>query len=170
MADDDDEGAKVLVFRNPTGDPISVPEAIVEENDRTYRASQMHLRGASWKAIALAENYLDAKAAKGDVDRYMAEARALIGERTRAEMLQTEVARLDFLQAAVWDQAAKGHLPAVRSVLDLVITRVKILGLDQPLTQEELGGPRTVVIPMSDEDYISSLQQLDARDNGAAPK
>lgn len=161
--DDEDEGAKVLVFRNSaTGAPIAVPEAIVEENDRTYRAAQMHLRGASWKAVALAEGYLDSRAAQSDVRRYMDEARALIGEYTRAELLQTEVARIDALQAAAWDQAMKGHLPAGKFVLDCIITRVKTLQLDQPAEGEDLTGPRTVVIPLSDEDYLASLQKASA--------
>lgn len=167
MSDDDDD-AKVLVFRNPNGDPIAVPEGIVEENDRTYRAWQMRLQGASWKSIALKEGYLDDRAAKGDVDRYAAEARALYGEHARAEQLQVEIARIDALQAAAWGQAMKGHLPASKFVLECIVSRVKVLGLDEASGEEELTGPRTVVIPMSDEDYLSSLQALDGRDNGAS--
>lgn len=159
MSDDDEDTGTVLVFRNNNGAPIAVPEDIVEENDRTFRAAQMQLQGASWKAIALAEGYVDANAAKSDVKRYRDEATALLTEHSRKDLLALEVARLDALQAAVWQQAMKGHLPAVNVVRDLIMSRIKVLQLDQPSQEEEITGPRTVVIPHDDDEYAAELQR-----------
>lgn len=155
----DDEDATILVFRNSVGDPIAVPQDIVEENDRTFRAAQMQLQGASWKAIALAEGYIDAAAAKADVKRYRDEAMALLTSHSRQELLALELARLDALQAAVWGQAMRGHLPAVNVVRDLIVTRVKIMQLDQPSPEESVTGPKTVVIPHDDDNFAAMLQQ-----------
>ena len=45
------------------------------------------------------------------------------------ELRQLEVDRLDALQVAIWDDAMKGDLAAVKAVLRLVHLRAKILGL-----------------------------------------
>ncbi len=62
------------------------------------------------------------------------------------EYREVEVARLNALQAAMWDKALAGDVHAVDAVLKIVSARVKLLGLDHPRT-ELSAEPRTVVIP-----------------------
>jgi hypothetical protein len=153
------EGATVLVFRNQVGQPVAVPENVVHEAERPYRAYRAHLAGKSWAEIAREERYADAGAAAYDVKRYVEEGKALITTRTRRDQLQLEVARLDALQAVVWDQAMTGHLPAIKEATNLIATRSKLLGLAE-MAENEGGedGPRTVIIPSS-EDYEAGLRK-----------
>lgn len=149
----------VLVFRNEVGQPVAVPERTVLENDRTYRAYQLHERGKSWAEVAVHEGYDNARQAMYEVQRWLDEGRALISERTRRDMLQTEIARLDRMQDAIWDDAIKGKIPAVREVTNLVITRIKVLKLDEMREDEEqITGPRTVIVPQDDGGYLEVLQ------------
>jgi len=60
----------------------------------------------------------------------------------------TEVARLDALQAALWDDALAGDVAAVDAVLRIVVTRCRVLGLlpgpGKVADTQEV--PRTVVV------------------------
>lgn len=145
-------GATVLVFRNSVGQPVAVPEDVVAQGERPYRAYQLHIAGKSWAEIAREEQYADAGAAAYDVKRYIDEGKALVTTRTRRDQLQLEVARLDALQAIVWDQARTGHLPAIKEAVNIIMSRSKILGLAE-MSEDEAGsgGPTTVIIPHGDD-------------------
>ena len=47
-----------------------------------------------------------------------------------------ELARLDRLQSALWDEALAGDLRAVREVLKIVQARTRLLGLERPPTHQ----------------------------------
>lgn len=160
-----EERDNVLVFRNGANEPIAVPTDVVTEAERAYRCHMSRLGGKSWDIIAMEEKYPSGSAAKADVDRYMAEARSLVTERSQQEMLQLEVMRLDALQAAVWPQAMSGHVPSAAFALNVIVTRLKALGHDP----EKLNGDqvqRTVVVPQDDDGFLKSLQDADARASG----
>ena len=65
------------------------------------------------------------------------------------QLRETEVARLDALQAAIWPAAMAGHVDAVQQVLAIIDKRAKLLGLyptgrhkpEKPLR------PNTVIVP-----------------------
>lgn len=153
------EGATVLVFRNPaTGQPVAVPEQIALEAERPFRAWKLLEQGFTWAQIAHAEGYESPGAAKYDVGRYMDEAKALVTDFSRREQLELDVQRLNTLQAVVWPQAMKGHLPAVKTVMDLIGMRLKAIGAyDLPAEVEEQG-PRTVVV--AGDRYIDQLREI----------
>lgn len=52
------------------------------------------------------------------------------------ELRQTELDRLDRLQAAVWDEAMTGDVRSVETALKILDRRAKYLGLDSPLKVE----------------------------------
>ena len=52
------------------------------------------------------------------------------------ELRQTELDRLDRLQAAVWNEAMTGNPRAIETALKILDRRAKYLGLDAPIKQE----------------------------------
>jgi len=149
----------VLVFRNATGSPVAVPSSVVTEAERAYRCHQMRIQGVSWGEIAQQENYTSAGAAKSDVDRYMAEARSLVVEASAREMLTLEVNRLDALQQAMWTNAMSGHVPSAQLIMNIIVNRAKLVGLDPEKMSEEADKARTVVVPDNPDGYLAALQQ-----------
>ena len=162
--DSNDDKRDPRVYRNPrTEQPLVVPYGEALKAERPYRAHQLHLRGLSWGQVAAEEGYLNAQAAKYDVDTWLEQGRALVQDSVRRDMLRTEVARLDELQATVWPMAMKGHLPAVRQVMDLVMNRAKLIGLGTFSKSDEDESdltPETVIIPGDDTGFVSHLQAL----------
>ena len=155
MSEDDDD-KKVLVF--PGSDrPVAVPEVIVLAAQRPYRAYKAHQSGKSWDEVAEQEKYPSAQSARADVRRYLTEGRALVTEWSRAEQLAIELASLRALQAACWEGAMEGKLPAIALAKDIIVTRIKVLRLDEASTEEE-DRARTVVIQGESESYISALR------------
>lgn len=158
MSDDKkDKSADVLVFRTAGNEPIAVPADVVTQVERAYRCHQDRIAGKSWAEIAEREKYPSAAAASADVSRYMAEAAALVLERTAKVMLALEVERLDALQTAVWAQAMVGHIPSVNAALSIIVQRSKLLKLDQPEVSAE--HVRTVVVPAEAAGYMRALQE-----------
>lgn len=147
----------ISVFRGPDR-PVAVPEAVVLEAQREYRAYLAHQSGLGWAEVAEQEQYPSAEAARQDVRRYLTEGKALVTEWSRSEMLSIELARLDTLQAAIWDAAIGGKLPAVALARDLIMTRIKVLKLDEAAGEDETRA-RTVVVMGDTASYSAALEQ-----------
>jgi hypothetical protein len=156
VADDDDKDAEILVFRGER--PVAVPEMVVLEAQREYRAWQHHQGGKSWEQVAAIEGYPTAAAARQDVRRYLTEGRALVTEWSRAEMLAVKMAQLDTLLASCWDAAIGGKLPAIALAADLVTKQIKVLRLDEAGAEDETRA-RTVVVLGDEESYTKALEQ-----------
>jgi hypothetical protein len=154
VENDDDN---VLVFRGDR--PVAVPESIVLEAQRPYRAYQAHLAGKPWSVVATDEGYPSGDAARSEVRRYLTEGRSLVSEWTRQEMLAIELARLDALQAACWEAAIGGKLPAIALARDLIVTRIKMQKLDE-IGDEGDTKARTVVVNGDEVSYVTTLERL----------
>jgi hypothetical protein len=63
---------------------------------------------------------------------------------------QLEVARLDALQKALWDQAMAGDVEAAREVRAITVARCRLLGLSVQTTESGAWTPRTVVLSAED--------------------
>lgn len=152
-------GATVLVFRNGVGQPVAVPEQVVKEGERPFRAYQHQLAGYSWDEVAQIEGYVDGAAAKYDVEKYLEEGKRLVTQHTRKTQLELGVAQLNALQTAVWAQAMKGHLPSIKEARGLIMDRLKATGAlvtaDETPEDEK---PSTVIIP-STQDYEAELRK-----------
>lgn len=150
------------VLRNPaTNTPVAVPDEIIAEEDRPYRAHLLHLGGISWDEIAKLEFWPDGATAAAAVQRYLNEGRAVWADWRRAEGIATEVARLDALQAAVWRPAIAGNIPAVHEALGIIWKRIKLLRFDEREPGDTTDGepmPTTVVIGSTH--YARELQVL----------
>jgi len=152
---------EVLVFRHPTTQrPVVVPDDVATAAERPYRAYKARLTGMSWEEVALLERYPNARAAAAEVNRYLEEGRALVAEASAGALIGLELARLDALQHAIWPSAMEGTLPAVSMSMQLVLARVKLMGLELEAEKGAAGGaPTTVVVPMDSEGYRRMLEE-----------
>lgn len=155
-----DDTSNVLVFRNPAGAPVSVPHEVVEAAQAVYRAYLDKVAGLSWELVAYNHHYPSASAARADVERYVREGAALVTDQSRQAVLEMEVARLDALQTALWDNAMKGSIPAVSEVRQLINSRVALV---KDMGDKVADGTRTVVIPVSPGEYTSMLRDIAER-------
>jgi transposase-like protein len=93
--------------------------------ERRSRAVEMALTGSSYQAIADELGYAN----RGTVYRLVKNALEDREVETIDELRQLEVERLDALRVAIWDDATKGDLKAVATVVRIMHLRAKILGL-----------------------------------------
>lgn len=108
---------------------------------RRARAVELATQGHTYDQIASEVGYANRGTAYRVVRKALDENVAQAVEEYR----EVEIARLNALQAAVWDRAIAGDLQAVDAVLKLVQARVKLLGLGGGSTASPT--PSTVVVP-----------------------
>lgn len=93
----------------------------------------MRLAGADWTLIATQLEYSGPAAAHKDVTRAM-EA-SLAAQNRNAELFRhVELLRLDRLQRGLWTRAVAGDHKCADTVLRIIQTRIKLLGLDNVTT------------------------------------
>lgn len=166
--DDEGTGAEVLAFRNSAGEPVVVPTDVATEAERAFRAYKLHRDGLDWMSIAVQEQYPSARAARADVDRYLAEGRALVVEKSAKEMLNLEMARLNHYTFQLSEMIAKGSIVAITEARHLVMARARLaLALGASLTEDN-GGGRTVVVGGATEgSYVATLQEAAGDEPGS---
>ncbi len=94
---------------------------------KRVRALELVAQGMSYDAVARAVGYRHRGSAHRAVFRALAEREAEDVDYLRA----IEVARLDRLQAALWDKALGGDLRAIGVVIRIIGQRARVLGLDR---------------------------------------
>ncbi len=113
---------------------------------RRARAVELRIEGCGYDDIAREVGYANRGTAHRVVQQVL-NARTADGvDQLRA----MEKARLDALQRPLWDRAMAGHLPSVRAVHKIIVTRIALLGLsaDDPGSNGTgADEPRTVVMP-----------------------
>jgi len=109
---------------------------------RRARAVELATQGHTYEEIAGEVGYANRGTAYRVVRKALDENVAAAVEEYR----EVEVARLNALQAALWDRAISGDVEAVEAVLKIVMARVKLLGLS---SASETATPATVVMPAS---------------------
>jgi len=161
------EGEKVLVFRNEAGEPIAVPAAVVTEAERAYRVYKMWLKGETWMEISRVEGYPSPRAAKADMDRYLAEGRSLVVASSAAEMVELELARLTSYTLKLAERIDEGVIPAITEARQLAMARVNLV---TAIGQHIVGsndGQRTVVVPVEGGTFVATLREA-AEDSPSA--
>lgn len=109
----------------------------LEMAERRKEALQLRLAGASYQAIA---DHLGVSkyTAYHDVQGEIAD----IPKELASELRREELMRLDTLQRAVWKEAVQGNIDAVKTALQVVDRRIRMMGLDAP-TAVNVGGGNT---------------------------
>lgn len=119
-----------------------MPSVAVTAAERRARCVELVSQGWRYDDVARAVGY----STRGAVSK--AVHKALKDRTVEAvdELRRLEVARLDSLQAALWEQAIAGDVKAAQTVLRLIDRRITLLGLDEPASAQS-GSRATVVDP-----------------------
>jgi hypothetical protein len=131
---------------------VPVPTWHTDE-ERHYAAHQERLKGKDWAEVARLCGYANEDSARIAVRAYLQRAADSLADEHRTEALQAEISRLNTLQAAVWDQALNGDLKAVDTVVRVISTRAKLMGLDR---EGEKVTNNTVVV--TEKDFVAIMQ------------
>jgi hypothetical protein len=131
----------------------------VVAHDRAGDAHRLRLAGVDWEVIAGQVGYASGRVASLAVDAYLQRIAVEQAPEWRRQTLQLELARMDALQAAFWDDALQGDRHAAEVVLKVIARRCKVMGYDK--ADESLApAARTVVVGGTSEEYINTLQSL----------
>ncbi len=103
--------------------------------ERRAKAVALRLAGVDYDTIADRLGYYNRGAAYNDITRAL-EANVAEQQRGADILRQEELARLDRLQAGVWQAAVSGDTRSVDSALRIIDRRCKLLGLDAPVRHE----------------------------------
>lgn len=109
-------------YRGDTGHD----EAVAAAN--RARAVALKLSGLPYEQVAVLAGYANKSAARQAVLRALDRWE----ESSVAELRQTENARLDRAQAAIWEKVVSGDLQAVDTLVRLSARRARMNGLDAP--------------------------------------
>jgi hypothetical protein len=133
---------------------------LAEETDlKAATAYALRKRGRSWWDIA-EELGISEGVAQNLVSSRIAAAADLVSEHTKRQLLGMEVARLDDIMNAHWDDALV-DVRTAELMLKVIAQRAKLLGLDA-LT-EPVQIHQTVVVTGTSEEYVRSLQLVVGR-------
>lgn len=131
------------------------------DSDAAYRAYKLHLGGKSWEEVAKITGYANGRTAQVSVRQYITSAAVAMDVSKKAEVLDIEMARLDVLQDAHWDNAISGDdVKSAEFVLKVMGHRAKLLGLEL-VAQGGTVTNNTVVVQGNTEEYIRSLRLVD---------
>lgn len=140
-----------------SSDELEIPD----ESAKAREAYGLHLMGLEWSAIAERLGYSSADSARITTRRLLERAALNLDQDRLDEMLETELERLNLLQAAAWPMALAGDTRSIDIVLKVMNTRHKLLGFDK---RDEKITNQTLVV--SGENFIEILQRaVDNRDN-----
>jgi len=138
----------------PTPQEANATALLIEEQDMmARRAYDLRTRGTSWWDIA-EDLHISEANAKALVATRISAAAALVSDHTKSQLLAMEVARLDAIQEAHWDNALLDPRSA-ELMLKVIAQRAKLLGLEsatETITQQ------TVVVAGTSEEYVAALR------------
>lgn len=131
-----------------------------QENQQARKAFELQQTGMSLWEIA-DELKITPTEVKDSVGKAMETAATLIDLGAKQDLLRLQMASLDRLQYALWNQAMQGNIPAAREVRGIIGDRIKFLGLT---VEEGEGEYTTVVIKGSSAEYVASLRLISEHD------
>ncbi|GAA3721458.1 hypothetical protein GCM10022399_42280 [Terrabacter ginsenosidimutans] len=117
---------------------------------RQARAVELATEGRTYQEIADELGYAN----RGTVHHIVHAALARHGKDAVENHQQLELARLDALQAALWDQAMAGDVEAAREVRAVIMARCRLVGLHEGSKQPGAWTPRTVVLSEKDREAL----------------
>jgi hypothetical protein len=117
---------------------------------RQARAVQLATEGRTYQQIADELGYAN----RGTVHHIVQDALARDRREAVENHQQLELARLDALQAALWDRAMAGDVEAAREVRAVIMARCRLLGLDDRAKRPGAWTPRTVVPSAEDRELL----------------
>lgn len=128
-----------------------------EDVELARRALVLRRAGFDLFQIAQRLHVSESKIARSTRDALEATS-LLVSMAERRDLLNLEVARLDALQAALWDQAMDGDVRSAEAIHKFIQTRSRLLGLDV----DQSATTTTVVVAGDTASYIETLKQLES--------
>ncbi len=118
-------------------------KSLAQAKLKRVRALELLAKGLSYDEIARQVGFTNRGCAHRAVAKALAERQVEDIDALRA----MENARLDALQAALWDQAMAGDCRATTAILRIIDYRIRLLGLDRRrTTDDDLAGPPLPVV------------------------
>jgi preprotein translocase subunit SecD len=136
---------------------VAAAQAREAKAEQARKAYKMRMAGVKWWDIAEELQISEGQVRKTVADR-ISEVADLVDYYQKREFLSLELDRLDALQAAMWDDAMDGKVPAVQAVLAVMDRRAKWLGFAEP--EQQSVTTNTIVIPGNTREYVAALQQV----------
>lgn len=142
-------------------DPFILPDELELEHElkrpKWWYAQQLRLAGASWDEIAEALGYQSGPTAHTTVKRHTGQ----LSKQSAQELMELDLERLDMLQLVVWRRARQGDDKAIETILKIMNTRAKYLGLDKGAAYEgdEGSGKSTILIGGDSEAYLEGIKK-----------
>lgn len=143
----------------------STKDAVLERQDvvegipgksKAWHAYQLKLAGLALSEIADRLNYTSGAAvAKAIKDEMISNARDIEPE-TREELLDLEIARLDYMQSKLWMGVEVGDVKSIDQMLKIIQLRARLRGLDQ--VDAETGKQTVLVVGGTEADYVNKLK------------
>jgi hypothetical protein len=126
------------------------------------RATELRLKGLTWPEVSEIMTKEFPESSLGPQNCYrlvMTEVNYWNQKRSEnvSQLTRTELARLDKLQASIWDEAVAGNIKAVEAVAKIMDRRAKLLGLTAP-DKVEVGG--FILGGLSDEEVEEEARRL----------
>lgn len=125
------------------------------DEERAYQAYTLRIAGHDWSAIASRVGYDSATVANRKVKHLIDKAHKAVTDDRRMEIVELELARLDALQAAVWDSALSGDVRSVDSALKVMMHRARLLQLGE---ESQAATSRTIII--TSDEYVEQLKEI----------
>lgn len=113
------------------------------------------LEGKTYQEVADELGYAN----RGTVHRIVQQALARHEVEDVEQLRAMELARLDHIQLAFWDQAVSGDVKAAEVVLKVVAARCRLLQLDRggPTGSSGVAARHVVVVGGTKEEYVQAL-------------
>lgn len=127
---------------------------------KVREAHRLRVEGLSWDEVADAVGYAGHQVAQTEVRAYLQRAAMELSVEQKLESLRLEIDRLDTLQAAVWPKAMMGDTKAVDSVVRIINTRAKMLGLELLHEQKGTTTNNTVIITGTAEERAAAIKKF----------
>lgn len=124
---------------------------------RAAAAYKLRQQGLPWEEIRDKTGYASISTVATEVKRMLQKASLELDKSARGEILALELARLDALQSAAWDNAMAGDIKSIDASLRIINARMKLLGLDVETVQTT---SNTIIINDTKEDYIKQLKVI----------
>jgi hypothetical protein len=156
-----------LILRRPAAleeveELAAIPRGFDRVFSKPYYAHQMRLAGHDWPAIAHKLDYKSGYAAEKAVRNWLVkkvEGKDLATTRAalQAEGVKLDLARLDKLMSAYWEDALAGDLPSANYVLRVIAQRARYIAPDSGVAAGITNQINTLVVGGNEGEYVSAL-------------
>lgn len=144
-----------------------MPDEIVEHSgdmvaQRVYMLRQIGMDWLDIQTSLVAESYVatapSIDALRQMLRQYTVAMASYIGASDREMILGMELARLDRLQSALWNNAMNGDSKSIDTILRIMVHRAKLTGLDQLSTEDKKTLNTVLIVGGNQAAFLEALE------------